>query len=354
MNNLLIGIGIVLLALVIGMLYKVSTMMSVVSKKKENPESTSNDVNGILMLSFLIIGGIMAWVSAYVYFDDYSLPVASDHGVITDQLFWVTMVITGLAFIITQILLFYFSFRYRYKKESKASFYHDNSKLELIWTLVPAVVMTILVLYGLNVWNNITDTAPAESEVVEIMGMQFAWKVRYPGSDDQLGTYDYRKIDASNMFGMDLTDKNSFDDFTPREIHLPKGQPVLFKIRARDVLHSVYAPHFRLKMDAVPGMPTKFWFVPNKTTAEVRAETGNNDFNFELACTEICGSGHFTMKMLIVVDEPEEYEKWKKEQKTWLSNNPEYLTQVPEDLRELALLSSGIDPEAAKVSEATF
>ena len=354
MNNLLIGIGIVLLALVIGMLYKVSTMMSVVAKKKESPESTSNDVNGILMLSFLIIGGIMAWISAYVYFDDYSLPVASDHGVITDRLFWITMVIVGLAFVVTQVLLFYFAFRYRYKKTAQASFYHDNSKLELIWTLVPAVVMTVLVLYGLNVWTNITDTAPEESEVVEIMGMQFAWKVRYPGSDDKLGTYDYRKIDAANMFGMDLTDKNSFDDFTPREIHLPKGQPVLLRIRARDVLHSVYLPHFRLKMDAVPGMPTKFWFVPNKTTAEMRAETGDSDFNYELACTEICGSGHFTMRLTVVVDEPEEYEKWKAEQKTWLSNNPEYMTQVPENLRELALLSSGIDPEAAKVSEATF
>jgi cytochrome c oxidase subunit 2 len=354
MNNLLIGIGIVLLALVIGMLYKVSTMMSVVSKKQESPESTSNDVNGILMLSFLIIGGILAWVSAYVYFDDYSLPVASDHGVITDRLFWITMVIVGLAFIVTQVLLFYFSFRYRYNKEATASFYHDNSKLELIWTLVPAVVMAVLVLYGLNVWNNITDTAPEESEVVEVMGMQFAWKVRYPGSDNQLGTYDYRKIDAANMFGMDLTDKNSFDDFTPREIHIPKGKPVLFKIRARDVLHSVYAPHFRLKMDAVPGMPTKFWFVPTKTTAEMRAETGNDKFDYELACAEICGSGHFTMRLLIVVDEPADYEKWKKEQKTWLSNNPEYLTQVPENLRELALLSSGIDPEAAKLGEATY
>lgn len=354
MNQLLIGIGIVLLALIIGMLYKLSTMMTVVKKQKDGPESSSNSMNGILMLLFLIVGGFWAWYSAYSYFDEYSLPVASEHGVTTDNLFWITMAITGLAFIITQVLLFYFSFRYRYKKELKASFYHDNSKLELVWTLVPAVVMTVLVLYGLNVWNNIMDKAPEDSEVVEVMGMQFAWKVRYPGSDNTLGTYDYRKIDAANMFGMDLTDKNSFDDFTPREIHIPKGKPVLFKIRARDVLHSAYAPHFRLKMDAVPGMPTKFWFVPTKTTAEMREETGNSEFNYEMACAEICGAGHFTMRLLIVVDEPADYEQWKKEQKTWLSNNPEYLSQVPEDLQELARLSSGIDSGAAKVSQATF
>ncbi len=354
MNQLLIGIGVVLLALIIGLLYKVSTMMSVVRNKEEGPESTSNNVNGILMLLFLIVFGIAGWVSAYAYFDDYQLPVASEHGAITDKMFWVTMAITGLAFIITHILLFYYAFRYRYKKESKASFYPDNTKLELVWTIVPAVVLTVLVLYGLNVWNNITSEAPEDAEVVEIMGMQFAWKVRYPGSDDQLGTYDYRKIDASNMFGMDLTDKNSFDDFTPREIHVPKGKPVLFKIRARDVLHSVYIPAFRLKMDAVPGMPTKFWFTPTMSTADMRAERDDPEFNYELACTEVCGSGHFTMRMVVVVDEPEDYEKWKKEQKTWLSNNPEYLTEVPEELKELALLSSGIDSEAAKVSEAAF
>ena len=143
-------------------------------------------------------------------------------------------------------------------------------------------------------------------------------------------------------------------DIEKREIHIPKGKPVLFKIRARDVLHSVYVPAFRLKMDAVPGMPTKFWFIPTKSTADMREETGNPDFNYELACAEICGDGHFTMRMVIVVDEPADYEKWKKEQQTWLSKNPEYLSQIPEDLQEVALISSGINTEAAKVSEAAL
>ncbi len=351
MNQMLIGLGIVLMMLIIGLLYKVSTMIAVIRQKTEGPESRSNNINGIFMLLFLIGFFLTSGISAYIYFDDYIIPVASEHGLRTDYLFWVTMAIIGFAFIVTQILLFYFAFRYRYKKEAKATFYPDNSKLELIWTLIPAVVLTILVLYGLNVWTDIMSKAPEESEVVEIMGMQFAWKVRYPGADNQLGSYDYRKIDAANMFGMDLTDKNAFDDFTPREIHIPKGKPVLFNIRARDVLHSVYVLHFRLKMDAVPGMPTKFWFVPTKSTEDMREETGNPNFNYELACAEICGNGHFTMRMVIVVDEPADYEKWKKKQKTWLSNNPEYITHIPEELREVALLSSGIDTEATKISE---
>ncbi len=354
MNQILLGAGIVLLVLIIGLVYKISIMIAVAKGKKEGPESGSNNVNGILMLLFLIVFGALGWISAYLYFDDYNIPVASEHGSVTDTLFWWTMAITGLAFVITQVLLFYFAFKYRYKKNARATYYPDNSKLEIIWTVVPAIVLTLLVFYGLNVWTGITSQAPEDAEVVEIMGMQFAWKTRYPGADNQLGAYDYQKIDAANMFGMDLTDKNSFDDFTPREIHIPKGKPVLFKIRARDVLHSVYVPYFRLKMDAVPGMPTKFWFVPTKSTADMRAETGNPDFNYELACAEICGNGHFTMRMTIVVDEPADYEKWKQEQKSWLSKNPEYMSQVPEELKEVALISSGIDTEAAKITEASF
>lgn len=354
MNQLLLGLGIVVLLLIGILLYKVVTMLGVAKNKVQGPESRSNNINGILMLLFLIGFGVAGWISAVAYYDDYNIPVASSHGVTTDNMFWVTMWVTGAAFIITHVLLFYYAFKYRYKKDAKATFYPDNSKLELIWTLVPAVVLTGLVLYGLDVWTDITAEAPEDSEVVEVMGMQFAWKTRYPGADNQLGNYDYKKIDASNMFGMDLTDKNSFDDFSPREMHLPKGKPVLFNIRARDVLHSVYVPAFRVKMDAVPGMPTKFWFVPTKTTAEMRTETGNPDFNYELACAEICGDGHFTMRMVIVVDEPADYEKWKKEQKTWLSKNPEYMSQIPEELKEVALISSGIDTEAAKVSEASF
>ena len=128
----------------------------------------------------------------------------------------------------------------------------------------------------------------------------------------------------------------------PREIHLPKGKPVLLKIRARDVLHSVFLPHFRVKMDAVPGMPTQFWFVPTKTTAEMRAETGNPDFNYELACTEICGRGHFSMRLIVVVDEPAEYEQWKSEQGSFLSKNPDYISKIPEEMRELASINAGI------------
>ncbi|MCZ6693168.1 MAG: cytochrome c oxidase subunit II [Bacteroidetes bacterium] len=343
MFNILLILGAILLIVILLVVFRVHTLVNVMRGSDKGKIGTSNKVNAFLFLVFLLGGfGLFFWYS-YTHFDYYTLPVASEHGVLTDNLFWVTTAICGFVFIVTNFLLFYFPFRYQYKEGNKATFYPDNSKLELIWTIVPAIVLSILIFYGWKVWSDITDVAPEEAEVVEIMGYQFAWKTRYPGKDKSLGNYDFRLIDAENLFGMDFRDKASFDDFSPREVHLPKGKPVLFKIRARDVLHSVFAPHFRLKMDAVPGMPTRFWFVPTKSTQDMRDELGNPEFNYEIACTEICGRGHFSMRLVVVVDEPEEYDKWYNEQEPWLSKNPHYLAKVPNNLKELALLKAGLD-----------
>lgn len=336
-------ISLVLIIAILVMVYRIHSLIDVAKGNHKKNVTGSNGMNAALLFAFLIIGLIfLVWYSV-TRFDVYNLPVASEHGKSTDNLFWVTMAVTGIVFIITQILLFYFSYRYRYKAKAKALYFPENNRLEMIWTLVPAVVLTLLIFSGLKIWNEVTADPPEEAEIVEIMGYQFAWKTRYPGKDGQLGKYDFRLVDAVNEFGIDFRDKAAFDDFTPREIHIPKGKPVLLKIRARDVLHSVFAPHFRLKMDAVPGMPTSFWFIPSKSTAEMRVETGNPDFNYEIACAEVCGRGHFSMRMLVVVDEPEDYEKWKSEQQSWLSKNQDYLSKVPEDLKELALLKTGIN-----------
>ena len=176
-----------------------------------------------------------------------------------------------------------------------------------------------------------------------MVAQQFAWTARYPGVKDQaLGTVNYTLIDASNEFGLDLRDKNTYDDFKSLELHLPVGREVLLKIRAKDVLHSVYLPHFRVKMDAVPGMITQFKFTPTKTTQQMRDELGNPKFNYEMACAEICGKGHFSMRFPVVVDEPEVYEKWKASQESWLKQNPDYLKRVPAELREAAIIKAGL------------
>ncbi|WP_339869134.1 cytochrome c oxidase subunit II [uncultured Algoriphagus sp.] len=336
MYGFLIGVGVLLIFSIIWMVYRIQTLVSVVKGSDKKIASGSNKVNAILFIVFLLGGGILMFWYSIKEFDNYQLPVASEHGVITDSLFWWSMGITGIVFLITHILLFIFPYKYQYSEKRKASFYPDNNKLEVIWTIVPAIVLAGLVISGWVAWSDITAPAPENAHTVEIMGYQFAWEVRYPGKDNVLGDYDYRLITATNSHGIDFTDKNSIDDFPSPVVVIPKGEPVLFKIRARDVLHSVFAPHMRLKMDAVPGMPTRFWFVPTKTTAEMREETGNPDFNYEIACTEICGKGHFSMRKVIEVVEPEAYQKWYAEQRSFIQMNPALASGAQTEVKEVA------------------
>ncbi len=350
MLNFVIAIAVVLIIVILLVIFRVSTLVGIARGDTRKQVPSGNRLQATLLLLFLIAGLIGFFYYSFGGLDDdFTLPVASQHGEATSRLFWITMAVTCTVFIITQIFLFGFAFRYQHREGEKAYFYPHNNTLEYIWTAVPAVVLALLILSGLKVWGKITAAAPDDAEVVEIMGYQFAWAVRYPGSDNKLGGYDYRKIDATNQMGIDFSDRASFDDFVPREIHVPKGRPVEFKIRARDVIHSVYQPHFRLQMNAVPGMPTRFWFVPTKSTADMRAETGNPDFNYELVCNKICGYGHFGMKYIIVVDEPEEYEEWYKSQDPWLKQNADYLGQVPDGLQEAARIAAGIDGSADEV-----
>lgn len=336
MYGFLIAVGVLLLLSILWMVYRIQTLVSVVKGSDKKIATGSNKVNAIMFVLFLVGAGFLMFWYSIKEFDNYNLPLASEHGAVTDQLFWITMAVTGIVFIVTHILLFWFPYKYQYNENRKASFYPDNNKLEVIWTVFPAIVLALLVIGGWRAWSDITAPAPENSHVVEIMGYQFAWEVRYPGMDNVLGEHDYRLINANNISGVDFTDKNALDDFSSPVVVIPKGEPVLFKIRARDVLHSVFAPHMRLKMDAVPGMPTRFWFTATKTTEEMRAELNDPEFVYEIACTEICGRGHFSMRKEIRVVEPEEYRKWLAEQKPYIVNNPSLVADLPEDLKELA------------------
>ena len=328
MMNIVILLAVVLIGVILVTIFRAHTLVQVVRGKEGDPLGSSNKVNAVLFMVFLVLGVVLFFGYSYTQFDRYTVPVASEHGEVTFQLFWITTAITTFAFLLTNGALFYFAFKYRHKEGQKAHFYPHNNTLEMIWTIVPAIVLTLLIFSGWRAWVKITEAAPENAEIIEIVGFQYAWASRYPGPDGKLGPNDYKLIDVDNKLGVDFSNANAKDDFLPREIHIPKGEPVLFKIRARDVIHSVYVPHFRLQMNAVPGMPTQFWFVPTKSTADMAAETGNPDFTYELVCNKICGKAHFSMRATIVVDEKEDYEKWKAEQKSWLSKNPDYLSTI--------------------------
>jgi cytochrome c oxidase subunit 2 len=322
MITIVVALSILLLLVILYLLFRIQILASIFKGSYRQDIGKSNKVNATLMLLFMVImGGLFIW-SFLDAKDDMMVPNASVHGIDIDQMFWTTMMVIGIVFVITHILLFVYSYKYQHKEGKRAYYYPHNNKIEIIWTVIPAIVMALLVFSGWKTWAKITSPAPTEAVVLEIMGKQFNWMVRYPGADNKLGVTKTTLINATNEFGIDFTDKNAMDDFMPREIHVPKGTPVLLKIRARDVIHSVFLPHFRVKMDAVPGMPTSFWFIPTKTTAEMQSETGNAEFKYELACTEVCGRGHFAMKFTLVVDEPEDYQKWLKEQKAFVTENP--------------------------------
>jgi len=171
-------------------------------------------------------------------------------------------------------------------------------------------------------WFRITSPAPKNADVVEVTGKQFNWIIRYPGKDGKFGNKQFKLIDDINTVGMDFHDRAGMDDFIYNgEIHLEVGKPVLFKINSRDVIHDVGIPYFSVKMDAVPGMPTHFWFTPLYTTEQMAQKTGNPDFKYEMACDALCGRGHSSMKAVIVVDTPEKFREWYDKQPSFYDAN---------------------------------
>lgn len=352
MMNSIIVLGVILVLAILYLIFRVGSLVSVAKGEQDSRVEKGNGVHATLFLLFMIAGlGGFFWYS-YTHFADYNLPLASAHGVETDKLFWITMGITVVAFAVLSIVMFSFVFVYQHNEKRKAAFYPDNHYLELAWTIIPGIVLAVLVFTGLSAWNDITSPASKDAEVIEVIGQQFAWTARYPGKDNELGKVNFKLIDATNEFGLDLTDGKTYDDFKTLELHLPVNKEILLKIRAKDVLHSVYLPHFRVKMDAVPGMPTHFKFTATKTTQEMRDELGNQTFNYEMACAELCGQGHFSMRFLVVVDTQEDYERWKLSQDSWLKQNPEYMKNVPAGLKESAMIKAGI-PVVQEVKQAT-
>lgn len=315
----------VLIFVVIFQIAKASEYVSVL-KGEDKTRKQNNKINAFMLIGLLVFGLIGVWYCNELYFGKTLFPQgsASVEGERIDTMLYITIAITGTVFVITQVLLFWFCFKYQEKDGKKAFYFPHNNKLELIWTTVPAIFLTVLVVFGLKFWFKITGDAPKDSIVVEVTGHQFAWEFRYPGADKVLGKTNYKLYTAKNNLGVDFEDPASRDDIhVSTTMHVPVGVPIKMVIHAQDVIHDVGLPHFRMKMDAVPGIPTTQWFTPKYTTTQMREKTHNPDFNFEIACDQLCGANHFAMRGVIVVETMEEYKKWLAEQKS------EYSTLFP-------------------------
>ena len=270
---------------------------------------------------------------------------ASEHGQKIDSLMIWTLVLIFIVQIITQFLLYFFAYKYKGNKKSKALFYTDNHKLELLWTTIPAIVLTVFITFGLLTWSDVMNMQKNNDPmVVELYAQQFNWKARYAGKDNVLGKSNVRliDIDRANILGVDENDPNAEDDVITTELHIPVDRPVLFVMRSQDVIHSAYMPHFRAQMNCVPGMVTKFTFTPTVTTEEMRQNPSmidkviniNNiredksedliakgeepldpyEFDYLLLCNKICGKSHYNMQMKIIVETQQEFDDWYNQQ----------------------------------------
>ena len=309
-------------------------------KGEEEASLASNRRQAVYSLLFLVGFMIFCVVSAW-YYRNWMLGYgphdsASAHGVALDGLFNTTLIFTGIVFVATHIMLFWFCYKYQYKKGGKSLFFAHSNTLEIFWTAIPAAVMFFLVAKGLFVWNEVMADTTEEYMEIEAMGQQFNWMIRYPGEDNLLGERNYKLFSANNPFGQDWQDTKNLDDFHPSEIVLPLGKQIRVRITAKDVLHNFDLPHFRVKMDAIPGLPTYFVFTPTITTEQYRenlrevpeyqALSDPTDpespmlweaFEYELACAELCGYGHYSMKRIVKIVSQEEYDAWKAEQTSW-------------------------------------
>lgn len=325
MIKFLVYVAIILAIFAVGYLVRVFELAQALKGKKSEEIQESDNK---LMSKFMLLGLAFIFVFVAWQLKEYGprmLPeAATEHGAVLDTLMNFNLGLIFVVFVFTQILLFYFAYKYYGKKDNRATYFPHNNKLEMLWTIVPAVVLAFVIIFGIKTWNQITDVAPEDSIVIELYSKQFDWTGRYAGKDNKLGKANYKLITGTNDLGLDSLSHEGADDIVVKnELHLPVNKNIEFQMRSRDVIHSAYFPHFRAQINTVPGMVTPMHFKPTITTAEMRQKTGNDKFDYILLCNKICGNSHYNMQMTIVVETEEEYNKWLENKKPFFGAKTE-------------------------------
>jgi len=366
-------------------LYELSSKLR--NRREEDVTNRDNKLNANLLLAFMIFfyAGFIYLMMEYGWTGRGD--AASVHGETTDWLLNLNFVIIIAVFFLTNTLLFGFAWKYVRKPGVKAYFFPHDNKLELIWTVIPAIVLAVIIILGLKTWNDITGDSSKEAIRIELFSKQFDWTARYSGEDNVLGKFDYKlttqenelalltsatldsairymefgKVD-STVLGIKLLenklnnpknifipedrmkmeadlerktrflrllyqmkarhnvklDASAYDDILQKDtLHLLKGKEYEISFRAKDVLHSAYFPHLRAQINAVPGQVTRLKVTPTISTKEMRERKNNPKFNYVLMCNKICGSAHYKMKMIVVIDTPQQYNAWLKSKTTF-------------------------------------
>ena len=233
----------------------------------------------LLFLAVPVLG-VAAFVAAPRY--GHWLPHdISEHGAMVDHLWSFILWLTGIVFVITEVALFWFLWKYDAKSNRHPGKYmHGSHNLEVVWTILPAAILLFIAIYQMNAWADVKINKPDMPPTVEVTARQFEWRLRYPGADGRLGTPD--------------------DVYHVNDMHIPVDTDILVDLKSQDVLHSFFLPNLRIKQDAVPGSKIPVWFRAKETGV------------YDLVCAELCGWGHYKMKGRLTVESREDYEAWLK------------------------------------------
>jgi cytochrome c oxidase subunit II len=248
-----------------------------------------------LMLVLLAVGTVLLFVGQNTW---WFPPNYSTHGGAIDAQFMRTLVVVGIAFVGAQVALGYAVFRFGRKGDARATYSHGSTRLEITWTLITAAIFIAIAVLGQKVWAQLhLNEPPAGAVKVNVVGQQFQWNFHYPGADSEFGKTDPKFYDDSalNYVGLDPSDAKGRDDVQATTLVIPVNRPVELTMRSKDVIHSLFIPHMRIKQDVVPGLAIRVHFTPTRAG------------RYEIPCAELCGNNHFNMKSFLLVLTEDEY-----------------------------------------------
>lgn len=247
--NFLVILAIVLLIIAGHQLLRIIELSRGLKKTAEwQVTDSDNSMMGKAMVAFMVLFFAFFFWQVDRWMDRVLPPASSEHGEKYDALWDANIYLITFVFLITNFFLFFYAYKYRGHAKAQAKYFAHDNRLEMAWTIVPALALAFIIIFGLKYWNEITDEATEPNKVVvELYAKQFDWTARYPGKDGKLASTDYRQISGANSVGMDTADVTGNDDILVKnEFHIPVGREVELQIRSRDVIHSVHLPHFRV------------------------------------------------------------------------------------------------------------
>lgn len=243
------------------------------------------------------------------------LPVqASTHAGEIDNMISLVHWLMLVLFVGWGIFFVYVLFRFRKGAHPRASYEGAKGKVSKgIEVAIVVIEMVLLVFYAIPAWARRVSNFPSENEavVVRVIAEQFAWNIHYHGPDGKFGRTRPELVTADNPIGLDRTDPDAKDDVTTiNQLNLPVDRPILVHLLTKDVIHSFGLYEMRVKQDAIPGMSIPVWFIPNRIG------------EYEIACSQLCGLGHFRMRGFVTIQSQADFTKWFDDQEKQLTTPP--------------------------------